>query len=64
MNGKVEVSRELREETIMWGAHKEGIFELNLEEWGVFPDMEETLGDLIKSVEVWEETAQGPQNGM
>lgn len=44
--------KELREEAITGGTHKEGVFELGLEEWQVFPDTEETLNDLFESMEV------------
>lgn len=44
--------KELIEEEIAGGTHKEGVFELGLEEWQVFPDTEGTLSDLIKNVKV------------
>ena len=46
-NGDVEVPKELREGTIIGGTHGEDVFELDLEEWWVFPDVEDIETDLI-----------------
>lgn len=46
-NGKVELPKKLKKESIIGGTHREDVFELDLEEWGVFRDMEDIQSDLI-----------------